>query len=104
MATVNEYDKGDRITVNTSTTFQDSAGTAFDPDVVTFKVLEPGQAAVSYVYGVASEVTKNGTGDYTLTIDVETEGRWHYRVQGETSAGVNRGADDGQFDVRDSVF
>lgn len=103
MADPNEYDVGDRVAINTSTVFADSAGTAFDPDVVTFRIKEPGTAAVAYVYNTDAEVTKNGTGDYTCTIDVETEGRWYYRVEG-TTGGVNRGADEGEFIVKDSVF
>lgn len=100
----NKYDKGDRVVISTSTVFQDDEGTAFDPDVVRFRVKPPGSAAVTYVYGTDSEVTKTATGDYTLTIDVETVGDWYYRIEGETSGGENRGADEGRFNVVASEF
>ena len=96
----NTYEVGDRVEINTSTVFQDSGGTAFDPDVVTFQVTTPGGSTSTYVYDTDSEVTKNGTGDYTCTIDVETAGVWPYYIKGETSGGVNRGAARGEFYVR----
>jgi hypothetical protein len=98
----NTYDTGDRIEITTSTVFQDSDGSAFDPDVVTFTVKEPGAASEEYVYNTDAEVTRNGTGDYTCTIDVDTSGRWYYRIEGETSGSENRGADEGTFYVRPS--
>ena len=101
-ANTNTYDPGDRVDLSTSTVFQDSDGTAFDPDVVTFIVNEPGVTSVEYVYGTDPEVVKNDTGDYTCTIDVETIGWWYYRIQGETSGGQNRGAAEGSFNVRES--
>lgn len=95
----NKYDAGDRIEITTSTPFQNAAGTAFDPDVVRFKVKAPGVTAVTYTYGTDDEVTQNATGDYSCTIDVETAGDWYYRIEGETSDEVNRGADEGKFTV-----
>lgn len=98
----NTYDKGDRVEITTSTVFQDADGTAFDPQVVRFKVKSPGGTTVTYVYGTDSEVTKSATGDYTCTIDVDTAGVWTYRIEGEQSDGENRGADEGYFEVLDS--
>ena len=102
----NTYDTGDRVKIETSTDtggtlFQDADGTAFDPTTVTFTINEPRTASVDYVYGVDAEVTKNGTGDYTCTIDVDTPGIWYYRIAGDNS-GENRGADEGTFTVRQS--
>ncbi len=92
----NTYDTGDVVEINTSTVFQDSGGTPFDPDVVTFTINEPRAASVNYVLA-DPEVVKNGTGDYTCTIDVDTPGSWYYRIFGEQSGGENRGADEGEF-------
>lgn len=100
----NVYDKGDRVVISTSTVFQDDEGTAFDPDVVTFRVKEPNTTAVAYIYGTDSEVEKVATGSYTCTIDVETVGDWYYRIEGATSGGENRGADEGRFNVAKSEF
>lgn len=93
------YEKGDRIAITTSTPFQDASGSAFDPQVVTFKVTDPAGETTSYVYDEDSEVVKNDTGDYTCTIDVDSEGVWFYRIEGEQSDGENRGADEGNFKV-----
>lgn len=94
------YEVGDRVSISTTTVFQDSDGTPFDPDTITFEVKAPGGSTVSYVYGTDSNVTKAGTGDYKCAIDVDTAGRWHYYIIGETSGGENRGADQGSFEVR----
>lgn len=102
----NTYDSGDRINITTSTTFQDSDAVAFDPDVVTFKVKDPAGTVTTYTYdqdgAQDSAITKNGTGDYTLAIDCDTSGAWHYRVSGEQDGGENRGADEGYFEVTTS--
>lgn len=100
----NRYDVGDRVVLSTSTPFQDASGVAFDPDVVRFRVKPPGGAAVTYVYGTDDEVARAGTGDYTCTIDVEAAGDWNYRVEGETSDGENRGADEKYFAVNKTAF
>lgn len=95
----NEYDVGDRIKLSTSTAFADSAGTAFDPDVVRFKVRDPAGTTTTYVYGTDANVTKVATGDYECEVDVDTAGMWLYRIEGEQSSGENRGADEGRFVV-----
>ena len=103
MTTKNTYEIGDRVRIRTSTPFQDAAGTAFDPDVVTFEVRSPGGSTVSYVYGTDDEVTKIATGDYACDVDVEAAGGWYYHVRGETDEDQNRGADQGWFGVRQKV-
>lgn len=95
-------DRGDRVEITTGTPFKDSAGTAFDPDVVRFRVRNPAGTVTTYVYGTDSEVTRTTTGDYKLTIDVDSSGNWYCRVEGETSAGENRGADEIYFTVKSS--
>lgn len=98
----NQYDTGDRIEIDTSTVFQDSDGSAVDPDTVRYKVKDPDGNTTTYVYNTDNEVTRNGAGDYTLTIDVNTRGVWHYRIEGEQTDGENRGAKEGYFVVRGS--
>lgn len=99
----NSYEVGDRVEITTSTVFQNAAGTPFDPDTVTFEVKDPAGTTTSYVYGTDAEVTKNGTGDYSCTIDVDTAGTWRYYIIGEQSSGENRGADQGYFKVKAKV-
>lgn len=102
----NQYDTGDRVAINTSTTFQNSAGIAFDPDNVVFSVKNPAGTTTTYTYDADGDqdaaITKNATGDYTLTIDVDTSGDWRYRIAGEQDNGENRGADEGLFTVKTS--
>lgn len=99
----NEYDVGDRIDIYSSTAFQDNSGNVFDPDTVTFEVKDPNRTTTTYIYdqdgSQDASITKNGTGDYTLTIDVDTAGLWHYYIKGEQDSGQNRGADQGFFNV-----
>lgn len=107
--TVNSYDTGDRIEITTGTAFQNKqSAVAFDPDVVTFKVLNPNGTTTTYTYNQAgaqdAAITKNATGDYTLTIDVDIAGDWYYRIAGEETGGENRGADEGKFIVNTSYF
>lgn len=98
MAT-NTYEVGDRVRVRTSTPFQDAAGAAFDPDVVTFEVKDPAGTTVDYIYGTDDEVSKIATGDYACDVDVDTAGVWYYYVSG-MSGSENRGAHQGSFYVR----
>ena len=95
----NVYDTGDRVTLYMTTPFQDADGTVFDPPVVNVKVTPPSGTTVTYVYGVDDEVTRNDTGDYECSFDVDSAEWWHYRIEGETVAGENRGADEGSFYV-----
>lgn len=97
---MNEYRVGQLVNVTTSTAFQSNAGTAFDPEVVTFTVTDPAATSTDYVYGTDAEVTKNATGDYTLTIPVDAAGFWHYAIVGEQNDGSNRGSAFGRFLVR----
>ncbi|NJN54490.1 MAG: hypothetical protein HC804_06895 [Anaerolineae bacterium] len=96
---INTYEIGDRVRISTATPFQSTAGVAFDPDVVTFEVKEPGQDTVAYVYGTDDNVTKLATGDYACDVDVDTPGTWYYHITGEADDGENSGADQGYFSV-----
>lgn len=100
--TINYYQVGDAVDIDTATPFTTKAGTPFDPTTVTFSVIDPAGTQTDYVYGTDSEVTKNGTGDYTCSIDVDTPGTWLYRIFGDSTG--NRGADEGYFIVRPSEF
>jgi hypothetical protein len=97
---VNWYDVGDRVRLYTSTPFQDAAGAAFDPDVVTVLVKDPAGTVTSYVYDTDPEVVRLDTGEYELEIDAESAGQYSYRFQGETDGDANQGAGEGSFAVR----
>ena len=80
---------GDVARVSTTSVFTNAAGTATDPDTVTFKVWQHGAlaSATSYVYGTDPEVTKAGTGDYYVDIPIPyaltSRGLWKVEVRGE---------------------
>ncbi len=99
------FDEGDRIEVKTTVPFRDAdTQAAFDPDIVRFLVKDPTGSVETYIYNTHAVVTRSDTGDYTLTIDVDTGGDWYVRVEGEQSSGENRGADEILFVVRKSAF
>lgn len=101
--TINTYDIGDN--VRCSAAFTDANSTAFDPDVVRFKLKPQGQSITTYVYGTDSELVKDSTGNYHVDVDVTSlPGTWYYRFEGESSAGVGQGADEVWFQVEKSVF
>jgi len=58
----------------------------------------------TYVYGTDSELVKDATGDYHFDVDVDEEGTWYYRIEGETSGGAKQGAAEGTFEAEASVF
>lgn len=100
----NSYDVGDTVRVSTSTVFTNATPAAFDPDVVRGKFKTPGGVVTTYVYGTDAELVKDGTGDYHFDINVDEEGTWYYRIEGESSGGVYQGADEGTFEAQDSAF
>lgn len=98
----NQYDKGDRVRI--STAFTDSDGTAFDPNTVTAKYLDPSSNTTTYVYGTDAELVKDSTGNYHVDIYVDEIGRWHYRFEGTDSSGNEQGADENYFEVIATKF
>lgn len=101
---MNQYYVGDSVRVSTSTVFQDSGATPADPDVVTGKFKDPSGNVTTYVYGTDAELVKDGTGNYHFDIDIDEAGVWWYRIAGETSAGLLRGADEGAFEAVATEF
>ena len=100
----NEYDVGDAVRVSTSTAFTDSNSTAFDPDTITAKFKNPSGTTTPYVYGTDAERVKDATGDYHFDINVTAAGTWYYRIEGVTSGGDKRGADEGNFIASPTEF
>lgn len=96
------YDIGDAIKLRTSTPFQNNSGTAIDPDTVTFTVREPDGTRTSYVYGVDGEVSREGTGDYSMIVRPDSSGVWRYAIAGEDASGNALSADEGRFEVRNA--
>ena len=105
---MNIYFVGSRIKISTSTAFQNDEGAPFDPDNVTFKVLDPLKNETSYVYDQDGSqddaITRNGIGDYEIEIDVDVNGVWYYRIEGEQDTGENCGADEDRFSVGAGKF
>ena len=97
------YDVGDAVRVSTSTPFQDSAGTVFDPTTVTAKFTDPSGTTTTYVFGTDAELVQNSTGDYQFDVNVDAAGVWRYRIEGVTSSN-NRGAAEGFFTAAASSF
>ena len=101
---MNVYEIGDRVRVQTDTPFQNVAGTALDPDTVTFEIKAPAVATSQYVYdqdgSQDAAITRLATGDYAIDVDAATAGRWYYYVVGEDDDGTFRGAHQGVFGVR----
>jgi len=76
-------------------TFAD-AGVASDPDTVKFGIKDPAGNTTVYEYGVDDELTKTGTGIYTISILLNQSGTWYWRWQ---VTGTPTGADEGTFNV-----
>lgn len=94
------FDYGDEIAI--TATFVDADGNAADPTTVTFRVKPNATGTVTnYVYGTDSEVSTTGTGVYKLTITLNQEGVWHWRVEGTGDVVT---AEEGSFVVEDSEF
>ena len=100
----NSYHVGDAVRISTTTAFTNASAAAFDPDVVRGKFKDPSGTITIYVYGTDAELVKDGTGDYHFDIEVDEGGTWYYRIEGETSAGVANGADEGTFEAEESEF
>lgn len=71
------YSVGDLITV--TGTWTDAAGDAVDPAVVLAEYRDPSGNVTSLTYGVDAALVKDGVGNYSVDIDINAAGRWHYR-------------------------
>lgn len=91
---VPEFVVGQQITV--TVTFRNrSTGVLVDPTTVTWRVRKPDGDEATYVYGVASQVTKTGTGTYVGTITVDQPGTFTSNWKG---TGAVIGADEEHFE------
>ncbi|MFW6098008.1 MAG: hypothetical protein ACOC9Z_08020 [Chloroflexota bacterium] len=88
--------------LSTSTVFTDIDGNPFDPDTVTFKWKPPGGETVTKTHGEDAEVTKNDVGDYHVDVELDTPGKWFYRIEGVASDDSLQGADEGSLQVNKS--
>lgn len=84
----------DQITIGRAITCQgvlhDSTGTPSDPPGdVYIQLIKPDATTAEYKYGVDPEVTRNGAGDYQMTVAPTDDegGRWEYSLVGLTATG-----------------
>ncbi len=89
--------------VRVSVTFTNSAGTAVDPDTVTFRTCSPNNTKASYVYGTDTEVSKVSTGNYTADFTPDKAGRWYFRWE-STGVGTKTAVESGDLVVQSSPF
>lgn len=81
--------------VRLSALFKDDRDVPVDPGTVTCNVKAP-SGALSTV-----AVTKDATGQYHADVTASESGTWAYQFVG---TGTNKGADEGEFEVRKSRF
>jgi RPA family protein len=93
------YDKGDLVRV--TGTFTNAAGTAIDPTMVKFQVLNPAGTTTTYTYGVDAALVKSAVGVYYVDISADVTGIYYYRFY---STGTGQAADEGQFTSDESRF
>lgn len=96
------YDVGDRTKVYTSSAFTDEDGVEVDPDVITFTIEDPSGNSETYIYGTDAEVLRDGTGLYSIYVNLDEPGLWNYRIEAEDASGIYMGADEGSLLVRRS--
>lgn len=91
---------GDIVRVYTDPPFTNASGTATDPTTVTlrWRLGQTGDETV-LVYGVDSEVVKDGSGAFHVDIEVTDHGVYYYRWEG---TGTVEAAEAGQFYSRDA--
>lgn len=69
------------------------AGVEADPATLVARVVDPEGGESSYTYGVDSEIQRDGTGAYTLSVPVgDLAGRWRYSVTTTTPDAYAEGA------------
>ena len=64
-----------------------ATGAVIDPSSVTFKAKNEA-GTTSYVYGVASEVSKTSPGIYVLAVVTNEDGYWTVQCQGDAATPV----------------
>lgn len=96
---MNTYALG--VVVRCRAAFTNSAGTAVDPGVVTFKVKSPLGVITTYVYLTDPEVVKDSTGNYHVDVGGSRQGVWSYGSEG---TGANATAGESEFKVSESQF
>ncbi len=96
---VNAYDKGDVVVV--SAVFTDRNDALLDPTALTFTFKDPNGAAITYVFGVDSELVKDSVGNYHVDLKPTIDGYWRYKYQ---STGIGQAAEEGQFQVKRGFF
>lgn len=65
-------------TVRFEAEFYNQAGALTDPTTVTLKTRSPAGTTSTYTYG-AAEITKDATGLFHKSIQLNVTGRWYYR-------------------------
>lgn len=74
-------------------------GVAADPGTLVLIVKPPAAAVISYIYGVAPEIVRDGTGAYHADVPLTGAGQWMYRWE---TTPPNAGAVEGSMSVQKS--
>ena len=95
------YSYGSRI--NMKVTWRNPLNNAIvDPTGVLAKIVGPtGGVVITYVYGADPEIIKVSAGVFRTYCDCSAKGDWTYRFE---ASGSYVGADERQFNIRDSRF
>jgi hypothetical protein len=88
--------------IRETVTFTNAAGTAVDPDTVTFKTCSPSGQKASYVYLTDSNVGKSATGSYYADFTPDKTGRWFY--QWSTTGDGTTVVEEGDVLIQSSPF
>jgi hypothetical protein len=95
------YDKGDLVRCRGTFRDPETGDALVDPSTVTFKVKDPSDTLIEYVYGVDAQLVKEAVGRYRVDVDASAAGTWVYRFE---STGTYQAADEGKFTVEASGF
>jgi hypothetical protein len=88
-------------------TFEDAAGSAYDPATITLQVKRPGGSPISSVsaltYGSGSPmgIVRTAAGHYYAELDLDTAGVWFLRWE---STGPYQSADEFSIEVERGAF
>jgi hypothetical protein len=88
------YDVGDRVKLQVELRDEEAEGKPLiDPEVLSFKMLEPDQTETAYSFGVDTEVVKLSTGTYCVRWDIAQAGtHWaRWQASGNVGAAEERG-------------
>ena len=72
-----------------------------DPTVVRFKYETPAGLETTLVYGTDPALTKESTGKYMATVNLNASGTWDFRWE---TTGIYQGAEEFSRDVAGSEF